>query len=136
LDKQKIASLIFNNPEALQKVNNFIHPMVNENFVNWINKQKNCFYVIKESALLLELKTKQDLDYVILVHAPLELRIERVMLRDGTDKETVLKRVNNQSPDEEKMKRASHIISNDDQSLLLPQVLALHKMYITESQNR
>jgi len=135
LDKQKIASLIFNNPEALQKVNDFIHPKVNENFVNWVNKQKNCLYVIKESALLLDLKTKQDLNYIILVHAPLELRIKRVMLRDGTDKETILKRVKNQSPDEEKMKKASHIISNDDHSLLLSQVLALHNMYLKEAQN-
>ncbi len=134
LDKQKIATLIFNNTEALQKVNNFIHPIVIDNFAKWIRIQKNCKYVIKESALLLEKNNKGDLDYVVLVLAPEELRLKRVMSRDGIDESGVLKRIINQTPDEEKMKIASFIISNDDHSLLLPQVLRLHQMFLNELQ--
>jgi dephospho-CoA kinase len=135
LDKQKIAAIIFNNAEALKKVNNFIHPLVNSQFAQWVLKQKNCFYVIKESALLLEQNSLKDLDYIILIMAPLELRIKRVVLRDNSEETVVMKRIENQATDAEKMKRANYIITNDEHSLLLPQVLNLHRMFITEAQN-
>ena len=135
LDKQKIAALIFYDPEALQKVNNFIHPIVNSGFTKWLQNQKNSFYVIKESALLLELKYIKDIDYIVLVIAPLELRIKRVQLRDNVETNTVMNRIKNQAADSEKMKHANYIISNDENSLILPQVLKLHNMFITESQN-
>ena len=134
LDKQKVANLIFKNPEALQKVNGFIHPLVNKNFKDWTLSQKNCNYVIKESALLLEGNNRGDLSYIVLVLAPLELRIKRVMLRDQTDENAILERIKNQTSDDEKMKLADFIISNDVQSLVLPQVLTLHKMFLKEVQ--
>jgi dephospho-CoA kinase len=130
LDKQKIASLIFNNPAALQIVNSFIHPIVNQNFSQWVNNQKNCLYVIKESALLLSPTVINDLDSIVLIMAPQELRIKRVILRDNSDENSVIQRIRNQATDEEKMKRANYIISNDENSLLLPQVLTLHKMFV------
>jgi dephospho-CoA kinase len=133
LDKQKIATLIFDNPEALQRVNNFIHPIVNDNFAKWVINQKNSKYVVKESALLLDKNIKGDLNYVVLVLAPKELRLKRVILRDNTSESEVLKRIKNQIPDEAKIKFASYIISNDEHSLLLPQVLKLHQMFINES---
>jgi len=134
LDKQKVANLIFKNPEALQKVNGFIHPLVNKNFKDWTLSQKNCNYVIKESALLLEGNNRGDLSYIVLVLAPLELRIKRVMLRDQTDENAILERIKNQTSDDEKMKLADFIISNDVQSLVLPQILTLHKMFLKEVQ--
>jgi dephospho-CoA kinase len=135
LDKQKIAAIIFNDSAALQKVNRFIHPIVNSQFAKWVNNQKNCFYIIKESALLLEQNSKGYLDYIILVIAPQELRIKRVMSRDGSEENIVMERIKNQVTDTEKMKHANYIISNDEHSLLLPQVLDLHKMFIAEGQN-
>jgi dephospho-CoA kinase len=136
LDKQKIANLIFNNPEALQKVNAFVHPVVNEQFVSWAEKQKNSLFVIKESALLLDSNNKKDLDYIILVFAPRDLRIKRVKQRDGKASDDILNRVKNQASDEANMKQASFIISNDEQSLLLPQVLTLYNMFTNEIKNK
>jgi dephospho-CoA kinase len=133
LDKRKIASLIFENQEAKQKVNDFIHPLVMEAFSAWALTQKNCLYVIKEAALLFESNAYMSLNYSVLVHAPIELRIKRVMERDNCSGESVVKRIRSQMPEENKMKLANFVISNDEHSLLLPQVLSLHQKFCNEA---
>jgi dephospho-CoA kinase len=133
LDKRKIATLIFENQEAKEKVNDFIHPLVIESFLSWALDQKNCPYVIKEAALLFESKANLALNYSVLISAPVELRIKRVMQRDKCSGETVVKRIRSQMSEENKMKLANFVISNDDHSLLLPQVLRLHQMFCNEA---
>jgi dephospho-CoA kinase len=133
LDKRKIATLIFENQEAKEKVNEFIHPLVIESFLSWALNQKNCPYVIKEAALLFESKANLALNYTVLISAPVELRIKRVMQRDKCSGETVVKRIKSQMSEENKMKLANFVISNDEHSLLLPQVLRLHQMFCIEA---
>ncbi len=130
LDKQKIATLIFNDEQALLKVNNFIHPKVIGLFLEWSAKQKKNKYIINEAALLFESKAFKMLDFTVLVIAPEELRIKRIIARDNANEKVVLQRIRSQMPDEEKKKLASFIIYNDEKSLLLPQVLSLHQIFI------
>ncbi len=124
-DRHKIASLVFNNREALTKLNNLIHPMVALSFAQWLDANSNKPYIIKEAAILIETGLYKELDKTVLVYTPDELRIQRVMDRDRISSEMVIERMNNQMPEDEKGKYANEFIYNDGQQMLLPQVLAL-----------
>jgi dephospho-CoA kinase len=126
IDKAKLASLIFNNPEALQKVNNFIHPLVYKVFSDWCLLHKESTYVINEAALLFESKAKHELDFILLVQAPIEQRIQNIIERDHTTREAILTRINNQMNEDEKVKLADFIIYNNEKTLLIPNLLEIH----------
>jgi len=128
LNREYIAKIIFNDKTKLQGINDLVHPAVKNDFEEWANKQ-NSPYVIKEAALLFETGSYQDFDYNVLVSAPLELRILRVMKRDNSDKERVLSRVKNQMDDKEKIKLADYIINNDGEHSLIDQIIELHKIF-------
>jgi dephospho-CoA kinase len=127
LDKQKIAQLIFSNPSALHKVNSFIHPKVNSRFNDWCLKFQSEPYIIKEAALLFETGAYLQLDYNILIVAPMELKITRTAKRDVIPRDQILERANSQWNDEKKIPLANAIVSNDNNELLIPQVLKLDK---------
>ena len=87
-------------------------------------------YVLKEAALLFEAGSAESLDKVIVVFAPEDLRIERVLKRDRhRTAEQVSEIVSKQMPEEEKLKRADYIIVNDDTTMVIPQVLKLHDAF-------
>jgi dephospho-CoA kinase len=87
-------------------------------------------YVIKEAALIFESGSAENLNYVIGVYAPMELRIQRTIARDGLSREEIIKRMQGQINEEMKMKLCDFVITNDDQKPILPQVLALHEKLI------
>jgi dephospho-CoA kinase len=89
--------------------------------------QQNTPYVIKEAALIFESGSQENLDYVIGVSAPLALRIQRTMKRDGVTREEVLNRMQHQIQESIKMRLCDFVIRNDEQHLVLPQALALHE---------
>ncbi len=126
LNANKMAQFVFSDKEALEKLNNIIHPKVKENFENWIEKNNQAPILIKEAAILIETGTYQQMDKIILVIAPEDLRIRRVMERDGVQKKEVLKRMKNQFSDEEKLNFADYILNNDEKELLLPQIIDLY----------
>lgn len=120
-DRAKLAAQVFNNRTELQKLNAIIHPAVSADFDAWVEKQTTqC--VIRESALLFETGFYKNSHKNILITAPEELRIQRVMKRNGITREQVISRIKNQWTDEEKSKLADFIIANDEQQPLLPQV--------------
>lgn len=125
LNRAKIAELVFQNHERLEELNNIVHPAVAKAYLHWL-AQQNAPYTIKEAAIIIETGTYSQLDAVVLVTAPEEIRTERVMQRDGHSKEAVMARIRNQWSDDEKRKHASHLVNNDGSALLLPQVLQLH----------
>jgi dephospho-CoA kinase len=84
-------------------------------------------YAIKEAALLFESGSNEGLDCVIGVYAPQQLRIKRVMDRDGVTYEEVMSRLNRQIDEEEKMQRCDFIITNDEAQLLIPQVMEMDR---------
>lgn len=121
LDKRLLASYIFGNPECLKQVNAIIHPEVNRHFTEWTKRQSSEFCAI-ESAILFESGFNNAVDKSLMIYAPLELRIQRALLRDNVSREEIVSRINSQLPDETKKDRSDYVIHNDDKQALLPQV--------------
>ncbi len=112
IDRQKLAQLVFKHPDMLQKLNDIVHPRVRKNFINWVKKQKNHSYVIKEAAILFESGSHKFCDSIITVTAPLETRLQRVISRDKTDKKSILARMKNQWSEDEKIAKSDYVIHN------------------------
>ena len=126
LNREKLASIVFNDKSKLEKLNSLVHPIVKKEFNNWCKKQTSS-YVIKEAAILFESKSHLGLDAVICVSAPLELRMERLLKRDNSSEKEIKKRIENQISQEEKEKRSDYIIVNDEKELLLTKIIKIHK---------
>lgn len=127
LNKTYMASRIFSDKKLLRKVNELIHPIVNEDFASWCKEQeaKGVKYIINEAALLVENSSYQKYDYLIVVCAPYEDRIKRTMKRDNLTLKQVEERIKNQLSDEEKKNVANEIIYTDDKHFLIPQILEI-----------
>lgn len=113
LDRQKLANIVFNNPEKLKQLNAIVHPAVKIHFDNWVKLNQNHPIIVKEAAILFESGSYKDCDAVISVITPLETRIERVIQRDKTTREKVLQRINNQFSDEQRIEKSDYIIKNE-----------------------
>ncbi|MDH6306649.1 dephospho-CoA kinase [Parabacteroides sp. PF5-5] len=131
IDKKRLASIIFNDPEQLKLVNRIIHPVVNRHFLEWAASRKTSLCVI-ETAILFESGFDRSVDFSLMVYAPLELRIERTLKRDKASREDIIRRINNQLPDEEKKERADYVIYNDGKSALIPQLAHLIRLFFPE----
>ncbi|WP_177735606.1 dephospho-CoA kinase [Flavobacterium inviolabile] len=114
LNRKKIADLVFSAPNLLKKLNEIIHPAVDENFSIWLKNNEKHRYIVKEVAILFESGGYKKCDKIILVTAPEVVRIERVMGRDGVIKEQVLDRMKNQWKDEDKAVLSDYIVVNTD----------------------
>lgn len=130
LNRKYIAGIVFNAPEKLELLNSLVHPATLQDAANWM-KEQTFPYSIKEAALIFESGSQQQLDYVIGVHTPAPLRIQRVMHRDKVSREEVMKRMNEQIEEEIKMRLCDFIITNNEQELLIPQVIALHQKLLS-----
>jgi dephospho-CoA kinase len=130
LNRKFIAGIVFNNDVELKKLNAIVHPAVFRAFDNWLAQFKNAPYILKEAALLFESSSYKMCDQSIMVTAPLNLRVERVMQRDGLTKEEILSREAKQFSEEKKLQLADYAIKNDNTRLVIPQVLALHELFL------
>ncbi|MFC2104549.1 dephospho-CoA kinase [Bacteroidota bacterium] len=130
VDRAKLAAIIFNDQNALKKINEIIHPKVREYFHNWVDQQQNSKYLIEEAAILFESNAYKELDITINVHADELVRINRVVERDNTSTEAVRSRMQNQFSDEERIKLADYTIYNNGNKMLLPQVLEIHNIIL------
>jgi dephospho-CoA kinase len=131
LDRKYVSDRLFGNQEMLEAMNALVHPAVRKDFTAWTQAYKEAPYVVKEAAILFESGAHRGLDRTVLVVAPKELRIRRVMERDRCDRETVLKRMGHQMAEGALKKLANHVIVNDGQQMLLPQVVELHDSMLT-----
>lgn len=129
LDRKWLSMQVFNNNDKLQLLNSIVHPVVIRHGQEWAMRQ-TAAYSLKEAALLVESGSYKSLDCLILVSAPEELRIERVMHRDGVSREEVQGRIDKQMPESEKKKYADFIVHNDGVSPLLPQILYIHQQIL------
>jgi dephospho-CoA kinase len=127
LDKKALGSIVFNNDEKLQQLNNIIHPVVKTLFNTWINKNSHHPILIKEAAILIESGAAKQVDKIIVVTAPKKERVKRVMQRDNISEKEVIARMSKQLPEEELIAQADFIIKNDNQHLVIPQVLDIIK---------
>ena len=126
LDRKKMAGIVFTNPKKLELLNSLVHPAVGKDFSSWIEKQNSSF-VLKEAAILFETGIYKSLNKTIVVSAPIETRIERVMKRDSSSKEEIRARMKNQWSEEEKIKLADFVIDNSGKELVIPQVKEIIK---------
>jgi dephospho-CoA kinase len=126
INRQSLAAIIFRDRGALQNVNEIIHPLVKAQFEKWI-QHKTGKYVLHEAAILFESGFYKGMDANILVTAPDELRIQRVMDRDHLSREDVIIRMQNQFSEEESLKLADFVIKNDGSDFVIKQVLDIDK---------
>jgi len=126
LDTQLLASYIFNDEAHLQAVNGIIHPVVKSDFYEWAKLQAKQFSIVgMESAILIDAGFKNAVDVVVNVSAPINIRIQRAVLRDHSSAELVKKRIDKQMSDEERCRLSDITILNDDIHPIIPQVLSL-----------
>lgn len=128
LNKQLLASHIFDNPVCLQRVNKIIHPEVNLHFLEWTDKQHAPIGAI-ESAILFESGFDRVVDITLMVYAPMEVRIRRALERNTASRTEIERRIKNQLPDEVKKDKCDYVIFNDNRQAILPQVTAfIHQL--------
>ncbi len=128
LNRGYIAKQVFGNKNQLQLLNSIVHPAVAVDFKNWVSTHKNSEYVLKEAALLVETGSYKQLDKLIVITAPYQLRVERIKKRDAfRSKEEIEKIIESQISDKEKVVLADFVISNNETNLLIPQVLEIDK---------
>ncbi|KAB1064305.1 dephospho-CoA kinase [Salibacter halophilus] len=132
-DRDYIAKVVFDDKSKLEKLNGIIHPAVKKDFENWYHSQ-NTTYVIKEAAIMIESGSYKQCDKLILVTAPKELRIKRVVERDKVSAEEVEKRMSNQMTDDEKRAFCDYEILNDGKASLIEQVRDIHPQLLSFGQ--
>ena len=135
LDRAFLASKVFGNEEALQQLNSIVHPAVRADFQAWAEQQQSP-YVVLESAILFEAGFETEVDATLAVMAPMPMRLERAMARDGVDKESVMRRMEHQLSDDELHRRASRTIVNINREYLEGDIEQLHKIFVYESQRK
>jgi len=111
LNRTYIATRVFGEAQLLQQLNALVHPAVREHFLVWVQEQRHP-YVMQETALIFENNMQDFYDQIVLVHAPVTERINRVVLRDGVRAIDVEKRMEHQLPDSTKIKAADFVITN------------------------
>lgn len=126
LNRAYISEIAFSNPLKLTELNAAVHPAVLRDGEKWHHAQHDVPYTLKEAALLYESGSDAVLDKIIMVYAPKNVRIERVLGRGGLTREEIEARMAKQMPDEEKMKKADFIIYNEGEIGLIAQVLEIH----------
>jgi dephospho-CoA kinase len=127
LNTTYIAEVIFKDKTVLESLNAIIHPALEKDFKIYVNQQHPDSIIIKESALIFETDSYKKFKTIILVTAPLEQKIKRVMQRNKMPRENVVKRMSAQWPDEQKITLANYIISNNDTEAVIPQVISVLK---------
>ena len=132
LQRKYLADIVFNEPEKLALLNSLIHPVTIRHSEQWFRRQ-SAPYAVREAALLFESGASENLEFIIGVYAPKQLRMQRVIKRDGLTTEEIQKRMNRQINEEMKMKLCDAVIRNDEQQLMIPQVMEIHQLLLEKS---
>ena len=135
LQRQALGKIVFNDPKALNDLNHIVHPAVGADYALWA-KQITAPYSIKEAAILFESGAYKQVDKVIVVSASKELRIERVIKRDGVNRASVEKRMASQWSEQQRLENADYVIHNENDQSLLLQVQKVHLTLLALTANR
>lgn len=131
LQNKYIAGIVFNNREELARLNSLVHPATFRAFDQWLEQlPEQTPYILKEAALLFESGSYKTCDKSLLVLAPMQTRLQRVMHRDQVSEEQVRARMDKQLSDDEKLKMADYTIMNNETQSLITQVLELHHQFL------
>ena len=126
LNRMELASLIFNDPDLLSKVNALVHPVVFANFERWSAEQTSP-YSIMEAAILFESGASKLVDRIVTVVAPMEERLARVIRGNKLSREQILERIKNQMDDESRIKLSDYVIRNSENDMIIPAILKIHE---------
>jgi len=130
-NRRWVAQEVFSKPALLKQLNAIVHPIVGEDTEYWLKKHKKAPYIVKEAAIMARAGQHNSLDKIVVVNAPVELRVSRVLQRDSQRSETEIRNIiSRQISDNERIQLADYIIENDERQLLLPQIWHLHQLFI------
>lgn len=129
IDKNKLAQIVFSDKTLLSKLNSIIHPGVRRKFIAWKKKHKGAKMVLKEAAIMIESGAYKDLDYLISIKSPKELRIKRLLSKGNLSLADIEKRIREQISDKEREKYSDAVIVNDEHHSLIEQVMKLHHRF-------
>ncbi|MCS7075079.1 MAG: dephospho-CoA kinase [Bacteroidia bacterium] len=127
LNTAKLASIVFQDSNQLATLNKLVHPVVFEHFESWKQQYKHLPFVLKEAALMYETESYLQTDAIVVIYAPMKVRLERACKRDKTEPETILARMQKQLPEDHKLHKADYVIYNDSIHELVPQLEGLEK---------
>ncbi len=134
LDTAYVSSRIFNDDNLRLNLNDLVHPAVAKDFDKWHRSfPASISYVIKEAAIMFESGSNNGMDKIVCVSAPVDVRIERVMLRDGKNREQIKKIIDAQLSQDKVEALSDFVIDNSGTDLLIPQVLSLHRTFISRA---
>lgn len=133
LNRDYIASKIFNDKSLLTKMNAIVHPKVASHFQHWLKKQ-DAPYVVKEAAIIFENNLEHQYDYIITVVADKELRIKRVINRDKVTKSKVESIMDNQLSDKEKIEKSNFVIENNNLEDAKKQAQEIHEFLVKKAE--
>jgi len=129
LNRAYLSATLFKDKAKVQLINDLVHPVVQRDYVRWIKENRGHSYTVKEAALLFESGSYQQLDKIITVTAPRDIRIQRILLRDANrTKQQVEEIMQSQWPENEKIEKSHFVINNDNSRLIIPQVLKIHEI--------
>lgn len=135
-DTRFVASRVFNNEPLLKELNAIIHPVVLRDTKDWVAQHAGSPYVVKEAAIMAKAGQANAVDYVVVVEAPVALRIQRILERDKRTEQEIRAIIERQVSDESRREIADFIVHNDDTSELIPQVLHLHETFLKVKSSR
>jgi dephospho-CoA kinase len=132
LNRAYLSAIVFNDKSKLELLNSIVHPVTITHAEHWMKNQTAPF-CIKEAALIFESNSNKKLDFVIGVHSPENLRINRIISRDQISEIEIKARIDAQMNESEKMAKCDFVINNDEIELLIPQVLSIHQKLIAKA---
>jgi len=130
LNKGHLSSIIFNNPSKRLAINNIVHPAVAQDFIDWQKQFKKNTYCVKEAAIIFETNGNKKLDYTITVYAPSDIRMERIIKRDNSDRKSIKARMDSQFSDFRKLRLTNFVIYNDGYLSIEEQVQKINNILI------
>ena len=125
LDRKKLSAIVFTDKQKLELLNSIVHPYVNRHFENYCKGLED-IYIIKEVAIIFEIGTQNKFDKIILVRAPKEDRVKRIINRDKCNRQDAINRINNQIADYDKIDQCDFIIDNINLEEIPNKVLKIH----------
>ena len=129
-NRKWVASKVFNNPDLLKQLNSIVHPCVHKDARDWVKKYSKSPFLLYEAALMKAAGDNNMFHKVIVIHAPIEVRIKRIQARDKRSEQEIRDIIARQITDEERLKIADYVIKNDDKKPLLEQVFKIYKKMI------
>ncbi|RLD65699.1 MAG: dephospho-CoA kinase [Bacteroidetes bacterium] len=127
IDKSILADIVFTNEKELVKLNALIHPMLENDFLQWSAQNSDAKYIVKEAAILFEAGFDKSVDKILTISAAAEERITRVITRDHTSKQQVLDRISKQWTDVQREDKSDYIIHNSNGDMILEKIIKIHE---------